>query len=190
MPQTFSESDLIFSFPDEWVVRKFDKTLAYRSLSGHGLKGVDFIALTPDGKLWLIEVKNYRPRFSNTREYRAHRPRPEGLAKKVGRKFTDTRRLLRIVNKALRSKWWFRVWLRYRRWLPGRKSSYRFWTEAHERSADDRKLVYVLWLETPEKSKDYGARVRGLLAERLAKSSTLYVVERERTESLPFQTLV
>ena len=51
-----AESDLLFEFPDDWVVRKYDDTAAYQSLSGHGLKGVDFIALVPDGTLWLIEV--------------------------------------------------------------------------------------------------------------------------------------
>lgn len=185
MPQIFPESDLLFSFPDDWIVRKFDETRAYQSLSGHGLKGVDFIALSPDGKLWLMEVKNYRPRFANEVEYRANRPDPEELAKQVAIKFTDTLRLLRIVNKALTAKWWFRLWQRFRSLVPSRTSTYWFWTEAHKRMAEEQAMVYVLWLETPERNDDYDRSVQELLVQQLPVVGNLWVVEEERPEELP-----
>lgn len=184
---TFPESDLLFSFPDDWVVRKFDETSAYQSLSGHGLKGVDFIALSPDGKLWLMEVKNYRPRFANEVEYRANRPDPEQLAKQVGTKFTDTLRLLRIVNRALTAKWWFRLWKRFRSVVPDRSSMYWFWTEAHQRITRERGIVYVFWLETPEQNVDYGHRVHGLLMQHLPVAGNLWVVEGEQPGEIPIR---
>lgn len=53
MVQTLREGDLVFEFPDDLDVRKFDDV-------GHGetqLKAVDFLVETSD-RLLLIEVKD------------------------------------------------------------------------------------------------------------------------------------
>ncbi len=185
----YPESDLLFHFPDDWVVRKYDGTVAYQSLSGHGLKGVDFIALTPAGELWFIEVKNYRPRFSNEQEFRANRPSPDRLADQVARKFTDSRRLLRIVDTALRRRWWPRLQLRWMEWRgrPRPNSNYWFWTEARRRLEHTNKLVCLLWMETPETGEDYDDSVARLLTERLPPGDRLIVAERERDRNLPIK---
>lgn len=64
MPKTEKkEGALTFSFPDGWVVLKFDEcnfhTKRWNSFA-RGSKAVDFIACYNDGVVWLIEVKDYR----------------------------------------------------------------------------------------------------------------------------------
>ncbi len=181
------ESDLLFNFPADWVVRKYDATEAYQSLSGHGLKGVDFLALSPDGYLWLIEVKNFRPRYAAGLEYRAKRRSPEKLAAQVARKFSDTLRLIHIVDRALRKHWYRRLKLWYVERMAGdQHSNYWFWAEAKRRIDVPAKVVYVLWLETPEKKAAYGESTRALLAALLPPGASLFVAESERPNGLPF----
>ncbi|MEM9928948.1 MAG: hypothetical protein AAF840_03940 [Bacteroidota bacterium] len=187
---TFPESDLLFYFPDDWVVRKYDDTAAYQSLSGHGLKGVDFIALAPDGKLWLVEVKNYRPRIStrNGKEYRANRPRPEELAEHVAVKFLDSQRLIRIVDSYLRKYWWRRLQLWWIGWRGKARTSsnYWFWSEAKRRCAQPAKVVFVLWMETPERKTSYDDVLEQLLLERMPAGDRVLVVEADRNQGLGF----
>ena len=166
----FRESDLTLSFPPDWVVLKYDDSPAYQSVSGHGLKGVDFLALAPGGGLWFVEVKNYRPRYAGLREYRAHRRPPEALARHVLRKFADSRRLVRIVDRALRRRWWTRLqlWFLDRRPATPRPGNRLwFWTEAHRRLATPANHRYVLWLETPETARDYDDAVAAALKSKL-----------------------
>ncbi len=181
---TFEESDLAVTFPGDWIVRKFDETAAYHSVSGHGLKGVDFVCLTPDGRLWLIEVKNYRRRNGG---HPTLRRSPEALAEHVGRKFSDTKRLIRVVNRALRRKWWigFRVlWYRLRKSARA-ASPYWFWMEAERRLGNPRHLVCVLWLETPETGLHYEEAVAEALDEYLEPGNQLRLAEMDRPGDLP-----
>ena len=182
---TFTESKLDFTFPADWIVRKFDDTVAYRSVSGHGLKGVDFICLAPAGELWLIEVKNYRKRGGG---YRTVRRSPEGTGKHVGRKFADTKRLVKIVNRAMRNEWWTELRLRWYGWMVRARpdSLAWFWWEAERRLAEPRKLVCLLWMETPETSRDYEMAVNEALDEILEPGNRLLLAELDRPGSLPF----
>ncbi len=185
----FNESDLTFFFPTDWVVRKFDDTVAYQSLSGHGLKGVDFIALSPDGKLWLMEVKNYRPRNDERgQEHRAIRRRPQELAEHVAQKFHDTRRLIRIVDSSLRKLWWRRAWLWYLENIrPNEKSNYWFWSEAFRRLNTSESIVFILWMETPEEPDNYDESTRTALTGLLEPTAHLYVAEAQRDMGLPIR---
>jgi hypothetical protein len=57
------EDQLAFTFPDNWSVTKYDEWSFYRNQFQNcccGNKAVDFIALTQDNILWLIEIKDYR----------------------------------------------------------------------------------------------------------------------------------
>lgn len=188
--QYFTESDLVFTFPDDWVVRAFDSTVAYQSVSGHGLKGVDFIVLSPDGQLWLIEVKNYRPRIStrNGREYRANRKTPEALSANVTRKFHDSQRLIRVVDTWLRRSWWrrLRLWWQQRKTSPGAKDNYWFWAEAKQRLAHPNHLQLVLWLETPERKTDFEDSVAQLLKSQLMGTGQITVAKWRQADNLPF----
>ncbi len=186
----FSESDLRFQFPDDWIVRKYDDTVAYQSLSGRGLKGVDFIALSPDGKLWLIEVKNYRPRVSERdgKEYLAKRKTPALLAADIATKFMDSTRLIRIVDAYLRRHWWRRLqlWWYGFRGKPNTNSNYWFWSEAHRRADDGERVVFVLWMETPERKTGYDDEVAALLQELMPTKTRVVVAEGERESGLAF----
>lgn len=151
---------------------------------------MDFIALPPDGKLWLIEVKNFRPRVSdrNGQEYRADRKPPGVLAEHVATKFFDSQRLIRIVDTYLRKNWWRRLqlwWLgRLRR--PLTDSNYWFWSEARRRCEIDGSLVFVLWMETPERKTDYDDELEELLLERMPAGERVVVAEASRENDLPF----
>ena len=181
------ESNLVFTFPAEWTVRKYDDTAAYQSLSGHGLKGVDFIALAPNDQLWLIEVKNYRPRISprNGREYRADRKPPEQLVRQIAGKFTDSQRLIRIVCAYFRRRWWRRLLVWYRRRRPRTASNYWFWSEAERRLNDPQRVRFVLWMETPERKTGYDDVVEQLLTAALPELH-ITVAEASRPHALPF----
>ena len=186
--QVFFESDLRFAFPATWIVRKFDETVAYRSLSGHGLKGVDFICLDDRGRCWLIEVKNYRVRTSAGKDYRAVRRRPEELARRVAKKFADSRRLIRIIHQYVERSWWRRVYRSVLQLFPSRRSTYAFWDRARSRVREGG-VVYVLWMETPEVNTDYDEAVRAALLPELPPEAVLHVAESSRPNSLPFRTL-
>ncbi|MFK8163347.1 MAG: hypothetical protein AB8H12_12870 [Lewinella sp.] len=171
-------------------MRKYDDTTAYQSLSGHGLKGVDFIGLSPDGKLWLIEVKNYRPRISDRdgKEYRANRKTPAALAAHVATKFIDSQRLIRIVDTYLRRHWWRRLqlWWLDRRPTPPSGSNYWFWAEARRRCEQDNNTVFVLWMETPERKTGYDDALEKLLLERIPAGEQVIVAEASREHGLAF----
>jgi hypothetical protein len=151
---------------------------------------VDFIALSPDGKLWLIEVKNYRPRISdrNGKEYRAKRKRPVLLVDDIVTKFSDSKRLIRIVDTYLRRHWWRRFQLRWYAWRrnPDVNSNYWFWSEARRRSEDKRNVALVLWMETPERKTGYDDEVETLLRERMPIGEQVIVAEGDRLNELPF----
>ncbi|CAH1002077.1 hypothetical protein LEM8419_02994 [Neolewinella maritima] len=183
---TFLESDLEFTFPEDWIVRRFDRTAAYRSVSGHGLKGVDFLCLVGEGDLWLIEVKNFRLRAGR---HAIVRRNPEGLAAQVGKKFVDTKRLIRIVNRAIQRTWYtgvLRWWwtLAPPRWLPGRPvSTYWFWMEAERRLQSPRQVTCLLWLETPEWNAHYERATTDALGEWIEPGNILHVAERQWTKN-------
>lgn len=59
--QQVSVDSLVFSFPDDWHVTKFDDWVYYRmQFQQECIKGIDLLAIAPNGTLWLIEGKDYR----------------------------------------------------------------------------------------------------------------------------------
>lgn len=149
---TFKESDLDFSFPDDWEVKKYDATRFYNYLSGVGFKGVDFIAITPEPKLILIEVKNYRNRWE------ADGINPTDVLKEdvpnfvatITKKFEDTFRLLQIIQKYYLRKWWYRnLALPILNKNPNSfliKKEFGFWWLANL-LLEQKKIDLILWLE-------------------------------------------
>ncbi len=180
------ESDLTFTFPPDWIVRKFDATAAYRSVSGHGLKGVDFLCLVGADEIYLVEVKNF---YRRGKRQLAVRRDPQALADHVGRKFADTRRLVAIVLRAMQRRWYVRMLLRYyslhRRPRPG--SHYWFWAEAARRLAVPSHVYCVLWLETPEGGEHYETATANGLRQWLQEGNRLIIAERGRTGGLPIR---
>lgn len=154
------------------------------------MKGVDFIALSPDEKLWLIEVKNYRPRVSERdgKEYRANRRPPEVLADHIVIKFQDSQRLIRIVNTYLQKHWWRRLQIWWLGWRGKAKttSNYWFWAEAKRRCDRRENVVFVLWMETPERKTGYDDALEKLIIERMPAGDTIIVAEADRDRGLGF----
>ena len=168
------------------MVRKFDETAAYRSVSGHGLKGVDFLCLLPDGGLWLMEVKNYRTRHDR---YRSVRKNPAGLAEHVGTKYSDSKRLIKVVHRALDRQWWPALLLRWYSLHPRPRpnSHYWFWDEARRRIESARTVTCVLWIETPEDGDNYEVALTEALEEWLEPGNKLVVAEMDHPGNLPIE---
>ncbi|MCP4699099.1 MAG: hypothetical protein GY862_19935 [Gammaproteobacteria bacterium] len=63
MMPSLTEGKLIFEFPNDWQVEKFDEWSFYlnqfQNVCG-GTKAVDVLALDPDLCVWMIEIKDYR----------------------------------------------------------------------------------------------------------------------------------
>ena len=149
--QTFSESDLQFTFGADWIVKKYDDHTYFKILAGHGLKGVDFIGIHRRERLYLIEIKNYKhrsyspvgPDKSNLEGERPY------LAVHIYHKIADSLRLIRIVNKYLSSRWWFPFASFIRRLLKitSIKKDWHFWVIVGELSQKASAVYPVLWLE-------------------------------------------
>lgn len=149
--QFFRESDLLFTFSKDWVVKKYDSHAYFKILSGHGLKGVDFIGIFENRALYLIEVKNY-----NKRSYSPAAPDwtdIEGsaypLALALNCKIEDSLRLIKVVNKYLTRQWWFlsSTWLRKLFNRNKLKKDWHFWQRVGEILENDRFVFPVLYLE-------------------------------------------
>lgn len=142
----FNESGLEFTFGPDWVVKKYDEHSYFRSLSGLGLKGVDFVAIRKEKELIFIEVKNYRTRYNADMDQSfdvSVKPAAE-LAYELKRKSEDTLLAIDAVLQYYRRGWWYRklrkMWMRWP-WLQHNRA---FWSRADELA--NHHLHYVVWL--------------------------------------------
>lgn len=143
---TFLESGLEFNFGPTWAVKKYDEHIYFRSLSGLGLKGVDFVAIRGGTELVFIEVKNYRTRY-NVRMNRSFdvlaKPTAE-LAVELKRKSDDTLLAMDAILQYYHRSWWYRrlrpVWLRWP-WVQHNRA---FWSRAD--ALVNHSLHYIVWL--------------------------------------------
>ena len=143
---TFHESGLQFDFGPGWVVRKYDEHAYFRSLSGMGLKGVDFIAIRQGRELVFIEVKNYRTRYNAEmdRTFEVSVKPAAELAAELKRKSEDTLLAMDAVLQYYHRSWWYRrlrgMWLRW----PWPHHKRAFWSRAD--ALVNRSLHFVVWL--------------------------------------------
>ena len=82
--QTLEVDGLIFDFPDNWVVSKYDDWSFYNNrfkCMWNGIKGLDLLAVSPSHVAWLVEVKDYRTN---------RRTKAIDLSEEVSRKAFDT----------------------------------------------------------------------------------------------------
>ena len=176
---TFHESGLAFTFPDDWAVLPFDQHPYYHVLSGHGVSGVDFMALLSDGTLLLLEVKNYTDPYPDRdlAQLPGFVHNFEGYSQRMARKLTDSLRAVRIVDRMLRRKRWYRFLIRYPNWLKRLAPRWWWWHQAAVAGASTDKIWFVLWAENLEPIGGYAVtefahlkrkleqRVRDLLVE-------------------------
>ncbi len=152
--KAFTESGLAFSFSDRWKVLKYDEHRFYRYLSGSGFKGVDFIGILDEKQLALIEVKNYKDRYSldesdPTEELIAD---SGAYAEKYAQKFQDTFQLIGIIRKYYKRRWWFKTLRKLiLQHIPRRlllRFDWGFWNIVIQLIDEKKeKVLLVLWLE-------------------------------------------
>ncbi|MEM6398329.1 MAG: hypothetical protein AAF741_18400 [Bacteroidota bacterium] len=169
MSRQFVESGLPFSFPADHWVRAFDEHRFYQAISGHGLKAVDFAVLPPEGPLQLIEVKNYHPRLDEQGiPYPVVHPTVDDLVEQLISKYSDSQRIIRVVDSYYQRKWYFRLQLQIASQVPKLfpDSDLLFWTRAEQRNQQFEPQP-VLFLAIPELLLDF----RRSVAEKLAKEN-------------------
>lgn len=85
---TITEGNLEFAFPENWTAWKYDEGDFYRECFNkitNGIKALDIVAIDPEGKVWLIEIKDYRIRNDAAEEVK-----PSKLSDVVAKKVIDT----------------------------------------------------------------------------------------------------
>lgn len=164
--QHFHESAIDFFFPSSWAVRKYDDHRFYQGLSGYGLKAVDFVMLLPDGRLCLMEVKNYFPRTDERgKVHLVARKKAKSLAESLAKKYADSSRAIGIIQRYYQSKWYYRWRYALGQYLPfGYRADVLFWGEAARRMRGDLPVLILLWLETPSQAKRYRTKLYAHLA--------------------------
>jgi hypothetical protein len=169
VPQ-FQESDLQFTLSSDWVIRKYDDHTFFRGLSGFGLKGVDFIVLLPDGRLGLIEVKNYHPRRGRSGVlHPIKRKKAAQLANDLAGKYADSIRAINVIERYYLRHWYHRGrFLLLRPFERLLNSDLYFWREVARRANGPLPVTIILWLETPKAAKTYRTKIFAHLANHLS----------------------
>lgn len=117
----FVERGLNVHFTDDWQVVKLDEHRYYKTLSGRGFKGVDFLAFHKQEGLYLIELKNYSDTNSDI---------PENLIDVMVEKQEDTLLLLTIINKYYCRQWSYRL-IHFLGWRKLYKVEWLLWTDMY-----------------------------------------------------------
>ncbi|HHH50501.1 MAG TPA: hypothetical protein ENK52_05945 [Saprospiraceae bacterium] len=149
---SYPESGLLFSFPKNWRVFKFDDHRFYRYVSGYGIKGVDFIGITEEKRLVLIEVKNYTDRFpqDGIDPIQKIKKAPLDFAEQITLKFEDSFSLINGIHRFHQKQTWYR-WLArpLLHILPqyiSMKYDWGFWSISYQ-LLKNHQTDLVLWLE-------------------------------------------
>ncbi len=153
----FNESGLVFNFPADWKVIKWDVHRFFGYVSGRGFKGVDFMALRKDA-LYLMEVKNYQDRRpkDEAHPFDLVFENPDFYAEVFLQKFADSFALISIVEKYYLRKFLFKWWSRqnYRglqrlaRNAFFQNFDFIFWTRAAQIIRErPEQVCLIIWLE-------------------------------------------
>lgn len=145
----FHESNMFFKFDNHWVVKKYDAHRFFAGLAGAGLKGVDFIAISPD-KLLIMEIKNYRRRHDWQKEdpFDAVVDDPDEFIYKITDKVEDTLRGITAIGKYYRQKWWYFLVAPLLRLFKYSQQDWSFWLQVYERSHTQSNIIFIIWMET------------------------------------------
>ena len=149
---SYPESGLLFSFPKNWRVFKFDDHRFYRYVSGYGIKGVDFIGITKERRLVLIEVKNYTDRFpaDGIDPIQKIQKAPVAFAEQITLKFEDSFSLINGIHQFHQKQIWYRWLATPLLYILPQQISMRydwgFWSISYQLLKQN-KTDLVLWLE-------------------------------------------
>ena len=169
---TFLESDLKFDFnPTLWRVMKYDAHHYFRTLSGAGLKGVDFIGIHQAKKLVFFEVKHFRTPISKTNTSIVLFEDTDLFVQNIGAKMEDTVTAIKVIIKYLTRKAWYRYFLKFEKYIPSsifHKQDWYFWHQIHHLWTSNASKSFVLWLEIdPQFSIEANSDFRKDLQKRL-----------------------
>ena len=143
-PGVYSESGMLFRFPVDWSVRRYDQHTYFRGFSGHGLKGVDFVAVEPPGRLWLVEAKNFIPR---QQQFPVIIKSAAALGVQLLQKTEDTVRGIAAVHAYRSRSLWYRWLFPYvhrLKWLSG---EWLFWARAYRALSENAEIVCCLAMQ-------------------------------------------
>ncbi len=171
---SYKESGLQFRFDrDRWQIRKYDDHPYFQGFSGVGLKGVDFIGVLDDEKVFLMEVKNYKLHSGNqrTREIEQSLAAPQLIIDSVEQKFEDTLSGLRAIHTYyLRKEKRFWVWLGtlLQAYIRRKKQvgEGAFWKKAGSLANENLQLQLVLWLEVEQPYREVAQQIEKGLHDR------------------------
>jgi hypothetical protein len=147
----FQESNMLFKFDKQWVVKKYDAHRFFAGLAGAGLKGVDFIAISPD-KLLIMEIKNYRRRHDWQEENPFDKviADPDEFIYKITDKVEDTLRGITAIGKYYRQKWWYFLAAPLLRFFKSSPYDWSFWLQVYEQSHTQENIIFIIWMETEQ----------------------------------------
>lgn len=148
---TFLESNLQFNFDaSNWKVLKYDAHKFYKTFSGAGLKGVDFVGIYQGEKLIFFEIKNFR----------IHPTKPDAtfivfedtdlFVEQLKGKMEDTLTAIKVIVKYLQRKFWYRTFLKLEGFLPKslvKNQDWYFWHQINTLRNSNSSQIFVLWLE-------------------------------------------
>jgi hypothetical protein len=159
---SYVESDLFFDFPKHWIVKKYDQHPFYKGMSGVGLSAVDFIVVTQEDAILLIEVKNYchRPASQLFHINALLRNHEEGLAYSFIQKLEETITGINAIATYCSKSAWYRAW-----YILLKKVGAKYFLLSNDRlcwlwlneqiQQTPEKIVPILWLELPDHLAQY-----------------------------------
>ncbi len=143
MKHIFHESELTFSFSENWKVMRYDEHRYYKIVSGRSISGVDFACITPEDHLILIEVKNF------------FQYQQDGVINDLGRfaeemkeKILDTLDLIDIIHRYHGRKWSYRILYGLVRRFPSLHYDWWYWSTMYDLHLSSEKLRFILVLES------------------------------------------
>ena len=118
----FIEREVELLFDTDWEVIKLDEHRYYKSLSGQGLKAVDFIAVHMEMGIAFIELKNYQQGKDSI---------PVELDKVMKEKRDDSIRIITVINKYYQRQWYFKLlsWIGWSALFP---KEWKTWIDAQK----------------------------------------------------------
>ncbi len=152
----FKESGLEFNFPKQWVVKKYDSHPFYKGMSGMGMSAVDFICITEQEEILLIEVKNYKDRHEKQMEYILtlfddhNRILANRFIEKVEETLMGIRLIAQYLAKSKWNRWRYRLLnhSRLKKWILNTDRLCWLWLN-EQINAQPSQVKLILWLELP-----------------------------------------
>ena len=166
---TDQESGLEFNFDKSWVLKKYDEHPFYKSLSGASQKAVDFIGIWNNEILVLIEIKNYKIRYSDLKASPIENilNEPEQFTSSIIQKVEDSLKAIDAINIYYNRQFWYRLFLPIIRLFKKSSADWPFWTQVYDIIDSEREVWVVLWFETEDQQEQLRQNIKVRIKEGL-----------------------